>query len=385
MKKLTREEFIEKARLIHGDKYDYSKVVYANNSTKICIICPIHGEFWQTPGVHLKGSGCKLCSFKTKIKDEKVRELEFIKKANNIHGSRYDYSLVEYKDSKTKVKIICKHHGVFEQTPHNHLRGSGCSVCFRTKVSTELFVEKANLVHKNKYDYSKTNYVRASDKVIITCPIHGDFEQTPSHHLTGHECRKCGYDKVVSQTSYTTDEFIEKANKKHNNRYDYSKTKYINTNTKVCITCREHGDFWQVASYHLSGNGCQKCNYSKGELLIYNWLKENKIPFKPQFELVTDKIARNSNLILIDFFVKFNNKQYFIEYDGIQHFEYVEYLHKGGIIDFEKQQRRDKVLNDFCELYKDKVTLIRFRYTQSENEIINILNKKFFENTNCNI
>lgn len=109
---------------------------------------------------------------------------------------------------------------------------------------------------------------------------------------------------------------------------------------------------------------------------------ENNVKFKSQFELITSEIARNSNLIRIDFFVKYNGKQYFIEYDGVQHFEYISHFHRGGIIDFEKQQRRDKVLNEFCELHKDKVTLIRFNYLQKEDDIIKLLGKYYNETNN---
>lgn len=108
-------------------------------------------------------------------------------------------------------------------------------------------------------------------------------------------------------------------------------------------------------------------------------MKENNIPFRPQFELITEEIARNTTLMKIDFFVKYNEKQYFVEYDGIQHFEYIPHFHKGGIIDFEKEQRRDKVLNEFCELHKDKVTLIRFKYNLSNEDILKTLNDTFLK------
>lgn len=106
-------------------------------------------------------------------------------------------------------------------------------------------------------------------------------------------------------------------------------------------------------------------------------MEDNNFKFKSEFELVTPEIARNTNLMKIDFFVVYKEKQYFIEYDGIQHFEYIPFFHNGGIVDFTKQQQRDKVLNEFCELYKDKVTLIRFNYKQSKEEIINILENYF--------
>ena len=111
---MNTKEFIEKAKRIHGDKYDYSKVKYVNNRTKVCIICPEHGEFWQRPTSHLKGCICYRCSQKAKAKKQKKSSTnEFIEKAKKIHGDKYDYSKVEYINAKTKVCIICPEHGEF--------------------------------------------------------------------------------------------------------------------------------------------------------------------------------------------------------------------------------------------------------------------------------
>lgn len=135
----------------------------------------------------------------------------------------------------------------------------------------------------------------------------------------------------------------------------------------------------QTPNAHLSGRGCPICRYSKGEKLIHNWLKNNHIKFKVQYEITVHKIARNSDKIILDFFVKHNNRQYFIEYDGKQHYEYSPCYHYNNIINFKKQVNRDKVLNEFCELHKDEVELIRFNYLQSSDTILkelnNILNK----------
>lgn len=237
----------------------------------------------------------------------------------------------------------------------------------------QTFIDNSNKVHDNRYDYSKVIYTKSSDKVIIICPIHGEFEQTANSHLTGSGCSKCS-----NKYSYNTEEWIIKANFVHKYLYNYDKVHYSNANTKVIITCPIHGDFSQKPSDHVNGNrGCPLCASSKGELLIYNWLKRNNVTFKREFELIISEIAKNSTKVRIDFFIKINNAQYFIEYDGIQHFKYTPYFHKNGIKDFERQQRRDKVLNDFCELHKDKVVLIRFNYKQNEKEIINKLNDEF--------
>ena len=131
--KYTTEEFIENAKKIHGNKYNYSKTVYLNNRTKVCIICPEHGEFWQTPYKHLKGQGCPKCSKNYKLNNE-----TFIKKAREVHGGEYDYSKVEYKFNEKKVCIICPEHGEFWQTPHAHLNGQGCPKCNSEKNINEI-------------------------------------------------------------------------------------------------------------------------------------------------------------------------------------------------------------------------------------------------------
>ena len=129
---MNKEQFILKAREVHGWKYDYSKVDYKDSHTKVCIICPIHGEFWQKPDNHLNGWGCKKCGRKICAKNTRKTTEEFIKRAKDVHGDKYDYSKVEYINSKTKVCIICnekdkngKEHGEFWQTPDNHYK-YGC-------------------------------------------------------------------------------------------------------------------------------------------------------------------------------------------------------------------------------------------------------------------
>lgn len=238
------------------------------------------------------------------------------------------------------------------------------------KLTQEEWISKASIVHSNLYDYSEVVYKTSRDKVMIICKKHGKFEQKATNHMQGQNCPDCSNEIKSIKTRSTKEEFILKANEIHKNIYDYSLVKYINTRNKICILCKIHGEFWQTPTHHLRGEGCPICSYSKGELLIHNWLKENNIPFRPQFELITEEVARNTNLMKIDFFVKYNNKQYFIEYDGIQHFEYIPFFHREDD-DFFKQQRRDKVLNEFCELHKDKVTLIRFKY--DDNNIIDSL------------
>ena len=263
---MSAEDFIRKAKETHGDKYDYSKVIYTNSKDKVCIICSKHGEFWQTPNKHLHGQGCPKCGGRKQLTTE-----EFIKKAKAIHGDKYNYSKVVYENSNTKVCIICPEHGEFWQSPNAHLSGKGCAKCASGAVrTTEDFIKKARIVHNDKYDYDKVEYINAKTKVCIICPEHGEFWQTPSGHLMGKGCKKCGNTNGHNLLRLSKTEFINKSKEVHGNIYDYSKAEYVDNKTKVCIICPEHGEFWQVPFSHLKGAGCPKCafeNTSKNKTL----------------------------------------------------------------------------------------------------------------------
>jgi len=200
--KLTTQEFINRARAVHGDKYGYAFSVYQSNHINLFIHCPEHGIFEQTPSNHVRGKGCPCCSGNKKHTNE-----SFIQKAREIHGNRCDYSLVECNGNNSKVKIVCPEHGVFEQTPANHLKGRGCPDCGGSKkLTSEYFVQKAREFHgENTYGYSKIDYLNSRTKVKIVCPEHGDFEQTPNNHLRGVGCPGCsnhGFDKTKNGFLY---------------------------------------------------------------------------------------------------------------------------------------------------------------------------------------
>jgi hypothetical protein len=246
------ELFIKKATIINGDKYDYSKVNYKNNSTKIIIICKTHGEFEQTPKCHLIGHGCSKCG---NIFNRKISIEDFKIKCKEKHGDKYDYSKINYINCDTKIKIGCKKHGEFEQIARYHLKGAGCSKCAGTaKSNTKEFIEKATIIHGDKYDYSKVNYINNKTKVIIICKLHGEFQQRPNNILLGQECIKCGYVNSANKNRKTLEEFIEKSTKIHGDLYDYSKIDYINSKTKVIIICKLHGEFQQIPSDHYNGH-----------------------------------------------------------------------------------------------------------------------------------
>ena len=131
------------------------------------------------------------------------------------------------------------------------------------KRTTEDFIEKSSKIHNNFYDYSETIYKTAHEKVCIICPVHGKFWQAACDHLKGFRCKKCSAKTTTDKLTKTTNEFIKKAAKRHNNQYDYTKVKYKRHNQKVNIICKKHGEFLQTPNAHLNGQGCPKCGYFK--------------------------------------------------------------------------------------------------------------------------
>jgi hypothetical protein len=282
-RKNNNNKVIERFKNIHGDKYDYSKMVYINLNTDIIIICKEHGEFQQAPHNHYAGQNCPKCSNRYKITHD-----EFIEKTVSIHGDKYDYSLCKFTRTHNKVIIICNNldkngekHGEFNQVPKEHLSGAGCKKCATEMVhdkqrsNTTEFIEKAKLKHGDKYDYSKVNYLDVKTDVIITCnSCNYTFPQRPNSHLTGAGCQKCN--NVYRRTQ---EDFINDAKMIHGDTYDYSKVIYINVDTNITITCKTHGDFIKTPYRHINRKqGCQRCclykKYSKSSILYLNFMSK---------------------------------------------------------------------------------------------------------------
>lgn len=219
-KRLTKEEFISRAIVVHGDRYDYSLVDYKNSRTRVKIICPEHGIFEQSPEFHFNGSGCPSCANNIKYSTQ-----EFVKKAKQVNGNRYDYSLVEYKNNKTKIKIICPEHGIFEQIPMHHLKEIGCFKCSHNFNTADDFIKKAKDVHGDKYDYSLVDYKNNYTKVKIICLEHGMFEQIPKNH-TNHErgCPVCNESRGEKEIALLLDE----NNISHLRQYKFEECKNVN-------------------------------------------------------------------------------------------------------------------------------------------------------------
>ena len=256
-KKLTTEEFIKKSKLIHKDKYDYSKVEYVNSSTEVCIICPEHGEFWQMPSEHLRGHGCRLCGNKRiRIKKQMTTD-EFIRKCTITFNGKYDYTNTRYKNYNTEVTITCPIHGEFNIVAGYHLSGQGCPKCSKKYFNLDIFIKKAKELYGGQYDYSNTVYDSKIKKVNISCPLHGEFLIKPSHFLSlQSSCPEC---KKIADNHNRKENFIKKASLLFEGKYDYKNVNYINNRTDVKIICPTHGEFTLTPFSHLQGNGCPEC------------------------------------------------------------------------------------------------------------------------------
>ena len=258
----TFKDFLAKAKIVHGERYEYANTDYQNSRTKVAITCPKpgHGDFRRSPRCHLSGRGCPKCGYGS------LTQEEFIQQATAKHGGKYTYAHVTYEGSNAKVAITCAMpgHGDFRQKPISHLRGAGCPLCGQISCHNKQrndiadFVERANIAHGGKYTYANVKYTGALRKVAITCnvPGHGDFMQTPHDHLRGFGCPTCG-----GNTRLTTGDFVRRASEKHAGKYLYAKVVYKSGHTKVTITCPApgHGDFRQLPADHLRGVGCPKC------------------------------------------------------------------------------------------------------------------------------
>ena len=226
----------------------------------------------------------------------------------------------------------------------------------------ENFIEKVKVIHNNKYDYSNVNFINIKTNIKIICPIHGEFDQRPQHHLAGHGCRKCSRELITNNSKLTKDSFISKAINIHGSNYDYTLIdfNYVNSNNdKVNIICNRHGEFKQTVRHHLSGSGCPFCNESKGEKEINNYLTLNNINLIRQKRF---KDCRDIKPLPFDFYLPDYNTC--IEYDGEQHFSALKIW--GGEKAFRETQKRDQIKNKYC---RDKnISLIRIRYDEDVTE-----------------
>ena len=360
----TNEEYKLLVLKRHGNKYDLENTVYKGMRNHVTAICPKHGNFSIYAYDFAYKRGCPKCGVEERVKNktcrkpksEKLTKELFVKKSNEVFNSFYDYSLTDLKnkDEKGRVKIICPVHGEFWQNPYNHIKGYGCEKCGKEKASKkqsytkESFIEKAKVIHNNKYLYDKVVYRKSHSNVTITCPVHGDFEQKAYSHLEGHGCPKCMAELNRQKLLYDTDMFIKSAKSVHKDKYDYSEVKYRDMRSLVKINCPNGHSFIQMPYKHLQGHGCPICNNSHIEEEIRQFLQVNNIIFEEQ---KTFDWLKHKNKLRLDFYLPDYNIA--IECQGQQHFKDVYFDGKTSLL--EENIKRDQIKKNLCEEHGLKI------------------------------
>lgn len=304
----TQETFIAKARVIHGNAFDYSQTVFTKVRNRIILRCnQCCTVFEQEASGHLQGRGCRYCANNVRLTTP-----QFVERATRKHGSKYDYTEVNYIDTYAKVRITCRDCGLtFDQSPTNHLKGHGCMQCGGTmKLTQQDFLDKAKQKHNDIYDYSQVVYVDYTTPVWLGCRrCRKWFTQQPLVHLRGSGCGPCSGNVKLS-----TSEFVEKCVRSYGDMYDYSRTEYIDARTEVTIGCKEC-NAWFTRTGDEHGNlhrGCPTC-LNKTEKKLYLWLRENypNLEMVPQFSY-PEAIRRHYDAY-------FPGIRLLLELDGKQH------------------------------------------------------------------
>ena len=315
MVKLTTTIFIEKAILIHGFKYDYSKVNYIDSKTKVCIICKEHGEFWQNPSNHLNRKGCKECANKKLNRVDKITVEEAMRRLDNLNNN-YEYDLTNFKKSKDNIKIKCGDHGWFEQSFQNHtLLKYKCPKCSTSeKYSKEKFINKCIEKKINSFEYYDLDSIEnLKSNINIKCNKHGLITTTVFKHLYTkfNGCKKCSVEHVNTSNTKSTEDFISELINEHGDIFILDKIDYKGYFEEVELGCKIHGYFKHKPDYILRGCSCPKCSksgVSKAEKEIYNFIKSN----------IEEEVIENLNILdgkEIDIYIP--DLKIGIEYNGL--------------------------------------------------------------------
>ena len=365
----TTQDFIEAATLVHGDKYDYSKVNYSLAKKKVKVFCPKHDHHWETTWhSHVVCQhGCIYCG-----KEFEKNLDDLIKLFKKVHGEKYDYSLYKKWEGWHKpMDIICKKHDGFicNPTPASHLNQKvGCRKCWALRQSLvlkkpqELYFQQVKAVHGEKYDYSQTEYKGDKKYITVICKKenHGPFSTRSDHHLNGSGCQECGKQKIREARTYSFNQFYNIANETHLGKYTYKKETYTSyLNETMTIICPIHGEFEQRPVYHAHGKGCSDCRQSKGERDVERFLLNMNVKYEKQKKFPECKRKQE---LPFDFWIP--SIKVLIEYDGEQHhIERNTGIFKGQ---FEDIKQRDKIKDEFCD--KVGFILLRIRWDEDLNK-----------------
>lgn len=338
----TTEEWVAMAKNKYPE-FSYDKSIYVNKETKVTVTCPKHGDFDINPKDFMYGKlYCPKCT-KERLHNEFVNRV--IERAQKVHrDDDYIYHPELIYSSYEKIGIECKKHGIFWQSIANHINSKcKCPKCMEeiaglsNRLSFESVIERANKVHNNKYTYHKDTYINTMSKTLITCPIHGDFQQTMHSHLSGQGCPKCGIEKFRYTTRLSQYDFIEKIKYVHRNKnYDFSKVVYDGCENKVIVGCPKHGEFKIKALSLQQGQGCPICRMPKLEIVVRNILIENNIKYVMQKRFKKWLGGQSLDFYLPDYNIG-------IECQGIQHFKNDKMYNK-----LEEVQNRDERKKNLC-------------------------------------
>lgn len=291
MRRLTTKEFIAEHKARLGNGYTYKKTEYKTAKDPVIITCKKHGDF--TTSWYGSCRTCREDAARKKLHGNMITKEEFLRRAKEVHGDEYGYEkVVIKKGASSRVTITCRIHGDFEQLRLVHLGGCGCKKCghikmrqkvagvargpnYKTRYTHEEFLEKAKRIHGRKYIYEKTKYVKAVGKVVITCKVHGDFYNIAAEHLQGKGCPECSLEKRnTSLQKYTIKQFIDISRARHNGVYTYRRCVYKSTADKVTITCRVHGDYTINPRSHIYGKGiCPQCKSTRYSKVAIEWVE----------------------------------------------------------------------------------------------------------------
>ena len=327
---MSKEEVIRRCEERHAGLVDYSKIgEYVNNRTPMKFVCIKCKTEYMRDMEHMlgdgRGHGCPKCN--GGVAD--TRE-SFIAKANIKHDNYYNYELVEYMNSITKVKIACPCGRTFDQTPGHHLGGCGCPYCIGRHRTIEDFKRlSAEKFPGKNFDFSKAVLNNMKSKITITCPSGHEFNVNPHVHLRSETlggCRRCADNLIATRSTYTLNEWLIVAQNRHGDKYDYSKVEYKSSKHKVTIICTIHGEFEQNTTSHTQGAGCPFCiNKTAGKLRVYL----EKL-FKVTLELTPKWCPSPKGYFKYDFYIQ--DIGIIVELDGVQHFKPIAFWSVSGEI-----------------------------------------------------
>lgn len=373
--RVTKEDVIKKVNEKYGDqRFNFSKFTFNDIHDEAILICNNCGsEILVTVSDLTRNRKVELCSNCKKKENFNTYCEKFKEKVKEKFGNAFNLDGVQYTNAKSKVQIKCNTcNSTFEITPDSLLHSKyGCPVCSEKsrrqnkKLSIEEFIKDSNNIHNFKYDYSQVQYVDRDTEVKIICPVHGEFRQKPRTHLKGCGCQKCAIEDRTNSSRKTRDEFISESKLIHGDYYNYNEVDYVNRTTPVSIICPIHGEFKQSPEKHLRGHGCQLCKRSKGEVLVANILNDLKIPYQEQYTINVD-----NKTLIVDFFAKGK----YIEYNGKQHYESINFF--GGEEKFIIQQNRDILLREYCK--NNNIELLEISYKLNVEDVKNLI-QDFYE------